>query len=90
VNTFVAIITDRHDSIVRLLVLLCHRAGLIAHAEPPMRDAAGHRLRPDIMLRTHNGDVYAEVSVCSTWAPSNASPRALLNREASKRSNMRG
>ena len=58
----------RHDLLVNLLVKLARRSGIVAHREPTTRDASGKRIRPDLCLRTHTGDVYSDVSVCSSWS----------------------
>ena len=69
--------TRRHDSIIQLLLSFCRQAGMVARAEPVVRDASGHRTRPDFMMLTHAGTVYVDVSICCpTRAATLAATRA--------------
>jgi hypothetical protein len=63
--------TPRHDGVVNLLAKLAGRAGVITRIEPVVRDAQGHRTRPDLFFVTHAGVMYVDVAVCSTHCDSN-------------------
>ncbi|MBA2721612.1 MAG: hypothetical protein H0U56_01695 [Methylibium sp.] len=76
--------TRRHDGIVQLLLSFCRRAGMVARAEPQVRDSNDHRTRPDLVMITHAGNVYVDVSVCCTYATSNVGKDPCPTRERSK------
>jgi len=78
--------TRRHDSIIQLLLSFCRQAGMVARAEPVVRDASGHRTRPDFMMLTHAGTVYVDVSICCPYAFSNAGRDPCPTRERRKTS----
>ena len=78
-------VTQRHDLVVRHLVDVCKRLGLVASLEPPLRNDAGQRTRPDFSFVTHAGVVFVDVSVCCPFATSNAaSPDSIAAREKQK------
>ena len=80
--------TPRHDGIVNLLAKLSSRAGIITRIEPVVRDAAGHRTRPDLFFATHAGRMYIDVAVCSTHCDSNrllSDPLATRERQKTRK-----
>jgi hypothetical protein len=74
-------VTHRHDLIVRHMVNVCKRLGLVASIEPALRNAAGQRTRPDFSFVTHTGVVFVDVSICCPFA---ASPDSITAREKQK------
>ena len=74
-------VTHRHDLIVRHMVNVCKRLGLVASIEPPLRNDAGQRTRPDFSFVTHAGVVFVDVSICCPFA---ASPDSITAREKQK------
>ena len=77
--------TKRHDTIVYHLADVCRRLAIPCNIEPPMRNAAGKRTRPDLSFVTHDGTVYIDGSVVCPFAISTRALRdSVLTRERRK------